>query len=293
MRNAPDLWAMLLKCPDEADHKYSRGQVAVLGGMEMTGAACLAAHAASRIGAGLTMIINPTSDFPLKSGVLNPVSVYRSFMPHLIVKEGMGFLDYLKRAELRGRCAAVLGPGLGLDHQDIICRLVQSVLRDGGPVVLDADALNAYEGQPSALLDELHANAVLTPHEGELKRLFPDLADRLDTDRKTVAEEIAGHIKGVLVLKGAKTIVAAKGHKTVVNSEASPYLATAGSGDVLSGMIAGLLAQGVPAFDAACAAVWIHGRAGQNFGLGLIATDLPDLIPDVLQEVLGFQIKVS
>lgn len=273
LENDIGLWCANLPVPKDTDHKYTRGQVAVLGGPEMAGAACLTAHGASRIGAGLVMIISPFFDMPRRDGAYDPMSVYRSFMPHLIIREGQSFLDFVRQAERKGRVVPVIGPGLGPDY-GIIRRIVVGALKRNKPVVLDADALNAFEGHLDELLAVLHAEAVLTPHEGEYVRLFKQ------SDFKAT--------KAVIIRKGARTFISREDRENVVNTTASPYLATAGSGDVLAGIVAGLMAQGMPAFEAACAGVWMHGKAAQIHGPGLIAGDIPNLIPKVLQEVLGF-----
>ena len=289
MQNTPELWLQSFPVPGENDHKYSRGQVAVLGGMEMTGASCLAAHAASRIGAGYVIIVSPTFEFLLKDGVLNPTPIYRSFMPHLIVREGMSFMDYVRQAERKGVCIPLIGPGLGTDDATIR-RIAITAMKRGKPVILDADALNAFEGHFNDLLSALHLDVIITPHEGEFRRLFPDLKDKPREEAILLATE---KVPCVIVLKGAQTLIARHGQEVVVNTISSPYLASAGTGDVLSGMIAGLCAQGMSVFEAACAGVWAHGRAGQISGPGLIAGDLPLQIPQILQEVLGFKQKLS
>lgn len=288
MNNNLDLWASIFPQPTDADHKYSRGQIAILGGMEMTGAACLAAHSASRVGAGLVMIISPVFDFQVKDSIPSPVPIYRSYLPNLIVREGMSFLDYVRQAERKGVCVPIIGPGLGNDYATIR-KIVLTALKRNKPIILDADALTAFDGHQAQLFEALHGEAIITPHRGEFNRLFPELINK---EPQEAALKAIQRINCVLVLKGARTIVAQNGKGAVVNDIGSPYLATAGTGDVLAGILAGLIAQGMPVFEAASAGVWIHGRVAQMFGAGLMATDLPDLIPQVLQEVLGFQQKL-
>jgi hydroxyethylthiazole kinase-like uncharacterized protein yjeF len=288
--NTPQLWAHGLPRPTRADHKYTRGQVAVLGGADMTGAACLAAEAAARIGAGLVMIVSPFFDFPKKAERFDPIPIYHSFRPYLIIREHVSFLDVIREGERKGRIIPVLGPGLGNDTATIR-RIVLGALRRGKPVVLDADALNAFEGAARAeLCAALHENANLPPHQGEFARLFPETAGRSRVEKMAHA---CAATPGVWVLKGGCTLIAARGTEVMENDTASPYLATAGAGDVLAGMIAGLLAQGMAPLDAACAGVWMHGRAGAMLGPGLVASDLAGQFPAALQEVLGFQDKVG
>lgn len=258
--------------------------VTVLGGMEMTGAACLAAHAASRAGAGLVTIISPTFHYRKKPESIDPTAIYRGFKPHIIVRNGTSLLDFMKQSEAKGRNVCVIGPGLGQDEPQVSRALILGVLARKTPVVLDADALNVFQSVPHELLQALHEQAVLTPHRGEFKRLFPNIG----TKGADAAQRAAREMLATMVLKGPKTAIALGEREAVVNDKAPPTLATAGTGDVLAGMIAGLMAQGMSGFDASCAAVWIHARAASAFGPGLISADLPDLVPRILQDLLGF-----
>jgi NAD(P)H-hydrate epimerase len=180
--------------------------------------------------------------------------------------------------------SVVIGPALGVGGESR--ELVMAALNSGAPCVLDADALTAFRDDPEALFakikkNALHDRCVLTPHDGEFERLFPGLAD--EADSKVTAVRAAAKRAGCTVLlKGGDTVIAQPGGKAVINANAPAWLATAGAGDVLSGFIAGLLAQNMTAFDAACAGVWLHGEAAARFGPALIAEDLPESLPAVL-----------
>lgn len=265
--NTPSLW--LSSFPDHKPdgHKYDRGCAVVFGGAKMTGAARLASEAAMRIGAGLCVVVAPES----------AADVYRASLPaHIIVEDFEGVGIHL--ADPR-RKSVLIGPGMGRD----IKMLVLDVLAEKKPTVLDADALSAFENDRAVLFRSLHPDCVLTPHEGEFARLFPDL-----TGAKSERAEKAAAMAGCAVLiKGAESVIAAARCETVVQDESVPALATAGSGDVLAGMVAGLMAQGMVPFAATCAAVWLHARAGKRFGRGLVASDLPELLPAILKELSG------
>ncbi len=245
--NRPGRWTLPRPTPE--GHKYARGHVTVLGGAEMTGAARLAAEAARRAGAGLVTIAAPWGG----------AAVYRTGAPGTIVAEAT--LDHLL-ADPR-RQVWVCGPGLGADGaREALPRLL-------GPerkVVADADSFTAFAGRPDALAGA----AVLTPHEGEFARVFGSPG----VDRLAAVRRAAARTGAVVVLKGADTIVAAPDGDAAINANAPPWLATAGSGDVLAGVIGGLLAQGMPPWEAACAGVFVHGDAGRRAGPGLVAEDL-------------------
>ena len=284
MKNTPGLWIKNFPVPTPQDHKYSRGQVVVLGGADMTGAACLSADAAARIGAGLVTIISSSHD------VLN---TYRSFRSYIIVRTDVTIEEFVKAGTAKGTVASVIGPGLGNKEYKAIRDIIASVLTLNTPIVLDADGLNAFEGKTNDLWDNIHENTVITPHEGEFSKLFPDLKSLLKTDHEEAAKKAAEMSQAIVVLKGFETVIAAPNGQIIINDNASPYLATAGSGDVLSGMIAGLMGQGMNALDAACAAVWLHGKASIDLGTGLVATDLVEIIPELLKETLGIRKKVG
>jgi NAD(P)H-hydrate epimerase len=262
--NDPSLWGDGLPRPGADGHKYDRGHVVVFGGARLTGAARLAAQAAMRAGAGLCTVVAPAE----------AVIVYRSDAPHVMVEERAGFAVHLADAR---RNTVIIGPGLEGDVRGDVL----AVLAARRATVLDAGALTAFAGRNGELFAVLHPNCVLTPHEGEFERLFGPLpGDRVEKAR--TAAVMAGC---VVLLKGAETVIAAPGREPVVNGHATAYLATAGAGDVLAGIIGGLMAQGMVAFDAACAGAWIHGEAGLRFGPGLVATDLVAGIPAVLKDL--------
>jgi hydroxyethylthiazole kinase-like uncharacterized protein yjeF len=249
-RNHPSLWS--LPVPDPAGHKYGRGHVTVLGGAGMTGAARLAAAGARRAGAGMVTIATAGA---------GAADVYRAGAPGVIVDER----PVAALLAVPKRTVFVCGPGLGAAAAEAALPVL---LAAGRLVVVDADALTVCAGAP----ERLRGAAVLTPHAGEFARVFgPPGADLLASVR--AAARCTG---AVVLLKGAATIVAAPDGRTVVNDNAPPWLATAGAGDVLAGVIAALLAQGMPAWQAACAGAWLHGAAAALAGPGLIAEDLPD-----------------
>ncbi len=291
--NTPEVWIDALPVSKAQDHKYTRGQVAVLGGDEMTGAACLVADAAAKCGAGLvTLIAQKQSIFQiLNPNAIDPLPIYRSFRPYIIARRNYK----IEEAQKKGRVACVVGPGLGDKAYKNVRNIILDLLSkgEGTPIVVDADGLNAFLGdnENKNLCHAAHGQCVLTPHEGEFQKLFPHLADTIKEDRYDAVSQAARLLSGgILVLKGSETIIAQYVHSkenVLVNKVASPYLATAGSGDVLAGLIAGLMAQGMPGFKAAAAGVWVHGRTSQSLGSGLVAEDLVKNIPIVLKEMLG------
>ncbi len=275
--NTPDLWGTKLPYPPAHNgHKYDRGHVLMLGGAShMTGAIRMAAAAAMRVGAGLCTIVTGKDSLPAyQRDDAAPHILYRLADNRALFPEFFSDDERLS--------AALLGPGAGLDEPVSLKRAVLGTLVTGKPVVLDADALSVFADEPETLIEALHENCVLTPHEGEFTRVFPYIAgqgSRLEQAQKAAADSGA-----ILVLKGAETLIAALGRVPLVNKHASPWLATAGAGDVLAGMIAGLLGQGMKPFDAASAAVWMHGEAALRFGVGLTAPDIIDEIPGVLRD---------
>jgi hydroxyethylthiazole kinase-like uncharacterized protein yjeF len=252
--NLPELWT-LPRLRDDG-HKYSRGHVTVMGGAEMTGAARLAAEAARRAGAGLVTI-----------AATERADVYRSGPPGLLVSEAP--LDTLL-ADSR-RLVWVCGPGLG---QQAARDALPLLLRAGRRVVADADALTAFADAP----DALRGAAVLTPHSGEFTRVF----GAPGADRVSAVRAAAARTGAVVLLKGPDTIIAAPDGRVAINASAPPWLATAGAGDVLSGLIAGLLAQGMTDWQAACAGAFLHGRAALRAGPAMVVEDLLPALAEVL-----------
>ena len=244
--NHPKLWT--LPGLDAGSHKYSRGHVTVLGGADMTGAAILAAEAARRAGAGLVTI-----------AASGRADVYRTGAPGLLVNEAP-IPDLLTDARRR---VWVCGPGLDPAAARMATKLLVAA---GRQIVGDAGIFSAFAGEP----DGLRGVTVLTPHEAEFVRCFGVAA----TDRLAAARAAAARTGAVVLLKGADTVIAAPDGRAAINHSAPPWLATAGAGDVLAGLIAGLLVQGMPPWDAAAAAAWLHGKAAQLAGPGLIVEDL-------------------
>ena len=257
VRNTPALWR--LPVLPASTHKYARGYVSVLGGAGMTGAAQLAAAAARHGGAGMVTIVAP-----------GHAARYSHVPAGLIVNDEP--LDALL-ADAR-RTTWVCGPGLG---QDVARDALRRLLAAGKQVLADADALGAHAGHPEAL----RGAAAITPHEGEFTKLFgPPGADRLAATRAAAAR-----LGTVVLLKGSDTVIAAPDGRAAINGTGTPALGTAGSGDVLSGLIGALMAGGMPPWEAACAGAWLHGRAGERLGRGLVAEDLPAAIAAVIREV--------
>ena len=272
--NAPGLWRESFPWPKRDGHKYGRGHaVAVSGPAAHTGAARMGARGALRIGAGLVTVASPDDAIAVNAAHLTAIMLLPFDGP-----DGLASILADKRKN-----AVLLGPGAGRRRAD--AALVHAVLASGAATVLDADAITSFAANPGDLFGAIAANAqpavVLTPHEGEFRRLFPRSRARA---RSWSAPAQPRSARGaIVVLKGPDTVIAAPDGRAAINDNAPPWLATAGAGDVLGGFIAGLLAQGMPAFEAACAGVWLHGAAAAAFGPGLIAEDLPEQLPQVLR----------
>ncbi len=271
--NGPGLWRTPFPKPD--GHKYARGHCLVVSGpAHATGAARLAARGALRMGAGLVSVASPTEAVAVNAAQLSAIMV-KPF------DGAEGLVALLRDKRLN---AAVMGPGLGVCGETR--EMVGAALASGAALVLDADALSAFADDPDALFARLHPRCVLTPHGGEFARIFPGLAEGGD-DKVAMARAAAGQCGAVVLLKGADTVVATPDGRAAINANAPATLATAGAGDVLAGFIGGLLAQGLAPFEAACAGAWLHGAAASAFGPGLIAEDLPEMLPRVLRELAG------
>lgn len=268
--NAPGLWSASFPWPVSSAHKYRRGHVLIGGGACMTGAARLAALAAARAGAGLVTVASPPEAWAVYAAALTSIMVER--LPDSDLAPAL--------ADER-RNVVVIGPGAGRGAQTRANVLAAAAT--GRALVLDADALTVFAEAPQVLFEALHGPCIITPHEGEFVRLFGgEQGGKLERARGAARRSGA-----VVILKGADTVIAEPGGRAVINANAPAWLATGGTGDVLAGLTAGLLAQGMPPFEAACAAVWMHGEAGTLGGPGLISEDLPGLLPRVLQKLLA------
>ena len=270
----------------QAGHKFDHGHALVLtGGMGRTGAARLAARAALRMGAGLVTLAAPGSAMLEVACQITSLMLARC-------NDSADMTRLLDDPRLTALC---LGPGLGHDRA---LALLPDVLASGRPVVLDADALSAHQGDPDALFKRLHPACVLTPHGGEFARLFPDLAAPLHgpattgpaPDKVQATRAAAARAGCTVLFKGPDTVIAAPDGRAWLHAasyeRAAPWLATAGAGDVLAGMICGLLARGLDPRQAACAAAWLHVEAARHAGPGLLAEDLPDALPAILRACL-------
>ena len=263
--NGPDLWAQQFPLPDVAANKYGRGHAMLLAGSGMTGAARLAADAARRIGAGLVTV----------AASADSRAIIAVGSPGTIVADCNEDTDWeVLLADVR-KNALLIGPGAGVTAGTRA--RVQATLASKRACVLDADALTVFRDDPKMLFDAIDGPCVLTPHDGEFTRLFKAKGDKLFRARTAARQSGA-----VVLLKGSDTVIAAPDGLAAINVGAPPDLATAGSGDVLAGMILGLLAQGMPAFAAAAAATWLHGRCAAAHGAGLIAEDLAPALPGLL-----------
>jgi len=282
--NGPALWTAAFPNLQADAHKYTRGHTVVVSGpMHATGAARMAARGALRIGAGLVTVASPMDAVATNAAHLTAIQIAPFAGPR-----GLG--EVLSDAR---KNAVLIGPAAGVSIATRL--LVQVVLEFDAAVVLDADALTSFtldqddDAEPvmthlfTLIAENPQRPVVLTPHEGEFKRVFPDLTGS-KLDRARAAAKRSG---ATVILKAADTIIASPDGRAAINDNAPPWLATAGSGDVLAGFVTGLLAQGMPAFESACAAVWLHGECANTIGRGLIAEDLPEAIGRVLARMAG------
>jgi hydroxyethylthiazole kinase-like uncharacterized protein yjeF len=283
--NVPQIWQGSFPVPAIDGHKYARGHAVVLSGeLASTGAARLAARGALRAGAGLVTVASPREALAVNAAALTAVMVRAVGAP-------IEFAEMLADRRLN---SIVIGPGAGIGERTR--DFVHAALSAGRGLVLDADALTSFAEAPERLFESIKASeeaqVVLTPHEGEFPRLFSDISNkhpgRSKLERVRDAAQRAG---AVVLLKGPDTVVASPDGRAAIAANAPPWLATAGAGDVLAGMIAAMLAQGVAAFEAACIGVWLHGEAAGEAGPGLIAEDLPEVLPAVFRRLYdGFGI---
>lgn len=286
--NDDRLWRSHWQEPVVSGHKYDRGHAVVFGGpMHSTGAARLAAEAALRAGAGLVTLACPPSALMVNACHLTAIMVHPLRKGEAGEPDGEDagsagpIRDLLSDKRLN---AALIGPGFGVGPQTREC--VMAVLGSVETAVLDADALTSYSSSPEALFFAIagcRGSVVMTPHAGEFRRLFPDL---FSLDKLSAARQAAQRSGAVVVLKGADTVIAAPDGRAAINSNAPAWLATAGSGDVLGGIVLGLLAQGMPGYEAAAMAVWMHGEAGSEAGPGLTAEDLPASLRPVIRRLV-------
>ncbi|HEY8574499.1 NAD(P)H-hydrate dehydratase [Phenylobacterium sp.] len=271
VENGQELWLPRFPWPDATSHKHARGRMVVVSGEAWTtGAARLAARAGLRIGAGLVTVLSPPDALSVNAAHLEAVML-RPFETDAELEQIAVDVD-----------AAVIGPAAGVTETTLLN--VMALARTGAALVLDADAITVFRDDPEELFSVLDRDDVLTPHPGEFERLFPGLLAGAP-ERIAAARQAAERAGAVVLLKGSDTVVASPDGRAAVSLNGSPWLATAGSGDVLAGFIAGLIAQGMESFEAACAAAWIQSEAAELHGPGLISEDLPGLAPSVLRRL--------
>ena len=271
--NDPALWSM--PWPEADTHKHERGHVIVAsGGHTRTGAARLSARSALRAGAGLVTVLSPPEALAENAAQLTAIMLREA-------KGQAGFAEAARTAQ-----AMMIGPAFGTS--DAHYKFLLAALDTGPrcPLVLDADAITLL----APLTHGLDARDVMTPHVGEFRRAFPGIWSNT-TNPIEAARAAAVYARCVVLLKGASTVIAAPDGGAIVNTTGTPFLATAGSGDVLAGLVAGLIAQGMPSFEAAAAGAWIHGRAGETFGPGLTADDLPEILPYIFNGLAPDRLK--
>jgi NAD(P)H-hydrate epimerase len=269
IENTISLWASYFPFVQAQQHKYNRGHVVVSGGgIECTGAACLAANSALRVGAGVVTVLAP-----VKAQI-----IYAIKLTSVMTKPYKNIKEFKLLIEDPRKNVVLLGPGNGVNN--LTLQKTKTALFMNKTCVIDADAITVFEGRSAQLFNLIKSPVVITPHEGEFKKLFENKGSRIEN-----AFNAAKQSKAVIVLKGAETIIAAPDGRIVINKNAPATLATAGTGDVLSGIIAGLMAQGMEFFWAACCGVWLHSKCAKLKEIGLISEDLPDLLPHILKSL--------
>ena len=269
--NHPDNWKEKFPWPNQKSHKYTRGYTLIICGEKLTGATRLAARGAARIGCGLLCLAVPKTRFEIYS-VENPIALIET------IEKDDDLDKILKDKRIN---TVLLGPGLGTDKKKIklILKIVKEKKRN---VVLDADAL---KNNFKKILLKKKTNIVITPHQGEFSNILQSLKIKKNKSDFEISTKLSKKEKINLILKGSTTLICSQDGRVAINNNASPFLATGGSGDVLSGMITGLISQKMDIFDACCAAVWIHGEIAKVKGPGLIAEDLPEMIPNILKKL--------
>lgn len=266
--NSPMLWAPIMPRPGQAVYKHQRGHLKVISGpAPATGAARLSATAGLRVGAGLVTVLSPPG----------AVATNASHLTAVMLQAFNGTED-LESAAATAQ-VIVIGPAAGITPATRAN--VEVLLKSDARVLLDADALTVFDSAPKSLFKRLRPDDIMTPHVGEFRRLFGDIGEP-EVNKIETARRAAREAGCVMLLKGADTVIAAPDGRAIVNIHATPWLATAGSGDVLAGLIAGLMAQGMPTFEAAAMAAWLHGEAGRRVGAGLVSEDLERQIPAIL-----------
>lgn len=273
LANAPLLWVDDIPKSKLSDHKYTNGHLAVIAGSDMTGASRMAADASRYIGTGLVTIFAPKSQ----------LAIYAESMPGCLVKPYTSLTSVRQALKLKTISAILMGPGLMPNQKT--AQMVYAALQIKKPLLLDAGALTCFKTDKarSKFHKMLHEGVVLTPHEGEFHKLFPEIAqDGSKTEKIRLAQ---AKIKAAVLLKGNDSIISAPDHKMIINHNAPAYLATAGSGDVLAGIIAGFMAKGMKPYEAAAASAWLSGVAGSYLGYGLVAEELPMAIRQILRNL--------
>jgi len=276
--NHPDNWKSKFPWPNQKSHKYTRGFSLIICGEKMTGASRLAARGAARIGCGLLCLGVPKKSLDIYS-TENPIALIE------IVDDEKDLKNLLKDKRIN---TILIGPGLGISDKKL--KLILKVIKEKKKVVvLDADAL---KNNFKKIISEKRTEIVITPHEGEFLQVLKDLKIKnKEKNKLSTTREFIKKTKINLILKGNKTIICSQDGQISINTNTSPFLATGGSGDVLAGMITGLISQGMDIFDACCASVWIHGEIARIKGPGLIAEDLPEMIPNVLKKIKNYRVN--